>query len=333
MLLIVTEPFDPHVDFVEPVLDEQGTTWRRFHLSDFPTGVSAGYGLDERGIFGNLYLRGETIPLQQVHAVWYRRPNQMLFPPELSAADKQLVQRECNAFIQGLWRFLGHVTWVSSPDAIRLASSKAEQLVRARKLGFQVPRTCVSNNPDLIRTFLCSLGAGVEAIYKSHTPIFVDQPDRKKGVVYTTRLDEAALQRLDEIRLAPGIFQAYIPKRIELRVNVVGDAVFACSIDSQSVPDTVTDWRAHPWNDSAGMPAHEPFELPPEITDRCLRLVRSYGLNFGAIDLIVDPDGEYFFLELNPNGQWAWIQQATGQRIREELCRVLAQSRSRNHEP
>jgi len=65
-----------------------------------------------------------------------------------------------------------------------------------------------------------------------------------------------------------------------------------------------------------------------------LRTAPAYGLNFGAIDLIVDPDGEFFFLELNPNGQWAWIQQATGRRIREELCRGLTEpTESADHVP
>lgn len=63
--------------------------------------------------------------------------------------------------------------------------------------------------------------------------------------------------------------------------------------------------------------------MPAHVADACRDLVSSYGLKFGAIDLILDPLGEYHFLELNPNGQWAWIQQNTGQPIREKLCSVF----------
>ncbi|MFN2444382.1 MAG: alpha-L-glutamate ligase, partial [Vicinamibacterales bacterium] len=70
-------------------------------------------------------------------------------------------------------------------------------------------------------------------------------------------------------------------------------------------------------------PPHRAFDLPNGMADACRRLVASYGLMFGAIDLIVDATGEYYFLELNPNGQWVWVQQATGLPIREALCRVL----------
>jgi glutathione synthase/RimK-type ligase-like ATP-grasp enzyme len=323
MLLIATEQFDPHVDFVEPALNERGIAWRRFHLDDFPAHVSAGIEINGN-VDGVLNLQGsEPIPLWDIHAVWYRRTGRIKFPADLDEGDRLLSEREAKAFIQGLWRLLGSVRWVSNPDAIRQASSKAEQLVRAPKFGFRVPPTCISNDPEYVRAFLDRLGPETEVIYKSHTPIMVDQPEGKKGVVYTTQLDQNARERLDEIRLTPGIFQAYIPKRLEVRVTVIHDAVFACAIDSQSVAETQIDWRAHRWGDAATCPKHEALALPEQISDACRNLVSSYGLMFGAIDLIVDPAGQYRFLELNPNGQWAWIQQLTGQKIREKLCSVF----------
>jgi glutathione synthase/RimK-type ligase-like ATP-grasp enzyme len=324
MLLIVTEQFDPHVDFVEPALDERGIPWRRFHLGDFPLHVSAGYQINGGALpDGTLRLRDESIALRDIHAVWYRRTEAIRLPANLEEADRLLAEREARAFIQGMWRLMDRALWVSSPDAIRQASSKAEQLVRAPKFGFRVPPTCVSNDPDYVRAFLDRLGPDAEVIYKPHTPIMVDRPDGEKGVVYTMRLDRESRERLDEIRLTPGIFQAYIPKRIEVRVTVVHDEVLACAIDSQSVADTLTDWRAHRWGDEQSWPRHEAFKLPEGIAGACREMVSSYGLMFGAIDLILDPTGEYHFLELNPNGQWAWIQQLTGQPIREKLCSIF----------
>jgi glutathione synthase/RimK-type ligase-like ATP-grasp enzyme len=322
MLLIVTEQFDPHADFVEPALDERGIPWRRFHLGDFPADVSAGIEINGN-VDGTLNLPGEPISLRDIHAVWYRRTEKIKLPADLDEGDSLLIERETRAFVQGLWRLLDRVRWVSNPEAVRQASCKAEQLVRAPKFGFRVPPTCISNDPKYVRAFLDRLGQETEVIYKPHTPIMIDQAEGKKGVVYTTRLDQRARERLDEIRLTPGIFQAYIPKRLELRVTVVHDAVFACAIDSQSVAETQTDWRAHRWGDASTYPRHEAFALPEQIADACRNLVSSYGLMFGAIDLILDPAGQYHFLELNPNGQWAWIQQITGQQIREKLCSVF----------
>jgi glutathione synthase/RimK-type ligase-like ATP-grasp enzyme len=323
MLLIVTEQFDPHVDFVEPVLEERSIPWRRFHLGDFPARVSAGCEIHNGHVEGLLCLNGDAIPLQDIHAVWYRRTERIRLPADLDEGDKLLAERESRAFIQGLWRVLNKALWVSTPDAIRQASSKAEQLVRAAKCGFHVPTTCISNDVKYIHDFLEGLGDQTEVIYKPHTPIMVDQPDGKKGVVYTMRLGREQRERLEEIRFTPGIFQAYIPKEVELRVTVVHDEVFACAIDSQAVADTRTDWRAHRWGDVNSSPPHATTALPEQLADACRKLVSSYGLMFGAIDLIRDPTGRYHFLELNPNGQWAWIQQRTGLPIREKLCSVF----------
>jgi glutathione synthase/RimK-type ligase-like ATP-grasp enzyme len=308
---------------MEPILDKRDIPWCRLHLGEFPIHVSAGYEIERNKVSGVLRIRGEAINLTEIQSVWYRRTEKFRFPAWLDDADRNLAQRESEAFIQGLWRMLSSAVWVSSPDAIRGASSKAEQLLRAPKYGFCVPRTCVSNDPAFVREFVYQVGEKNEVIYKPHTPIFVDQPGGKKGVVYTTRLNQAALGRLDEIHLAPGIFQVYVRKSFELRVTVVGDSVFACAIDSQAMVETETDWRAHLWGDSRTFPPHSTFDLPQPVADSCRRFVKSYGLMFGAIDLIVDPDGEYYFLELNPNGQWVWVQQATGLPIGENLCQVF----------
>jgi glutathione synthase/RimK-type ligase-like ATP-grasp enzyme len=50
------------------------------------------------------------------------------------------------------------------------------------------------------------------------------------------------------------------------------------------------------------------------------------GLNFGAVDMILTPDGRYVFLEINPNGQWGWVEDLTGMPISEEIIGLLTQS-------
>jgi len=88
--------------------------------------------------------------------------------------------------------------------------------------------------------------------------------------------------------------------------------VIAVAIESQAIPATREDWRAYRWDVDADFPPHLPFRIEAELEERCVGLVGSYGLGFGAIDLVQSSDGEMLFLELNPNGQWAWIEQRTG---------------------
>ena len=64
--------------------------------------------------------------------------------------------------------------------------------------------------------------------------------------------------------------------------------------------------------------------LPPEIETALKTMLTQYGLRFGAFDMIVTPDGEYVFLELNPNGQWLWIETITGAPMSRAIADLLA---------
>ena len=121
--------------------------------------------------------------------------------------------------------------------------------------------------------------------------------------IYTTLLREQDLALLDSIRLAPGFFQEYIPKRVELRVTVIGDEIFTAELHSQVHEQTRYDWRHY----EVEVPMDE-HHLPVEIAEHCLALTKAYGLHFSTSDLIVTPEGRYVFLEMNPNGQFLWVQ-------------------------
>ena len=70
--------------------------------------------------------------------------------------------------------------------------------------------------------------------------------------------------------------------------------------------------------------------LPEEIADKCRRYLQHMGLNFGCFDFIVTPDGEYVFLECNPNGQWLWVELATGLKIADAIADFLSSQSAKN---
>jgi hypothetical protein len=124
---------------------------------------------------------------------------------------------------------------------------------------------------------------------------------------------------MDLLPECPVIVQEYVPKKLELRVTVVGDQIFPCAIHSQdSHLENRSDWR----NDVYDC-RHESYALPPCVEAKCFELVRRLGVHFGCIDLIVTPDDEYVFLEINPNGQWRWVQELTGMPIAEAIAELL----------
>lgn len=147
--------------------------------------------------------------------------------------------------------------------------------------------------------------------------------DEKNGVdyvFYTQAIRSCELGSIPEEAFSQTVsfVQEYIEKEYELRVTVVDNTVIATKILSQDLPEDKgkTDWRQG-YDDGL---VFEEFILPEAIQVQCKTLVHAMGLNFGCIDLIVKPNGDYVFLECNPNGQWLWIELANGQKIAESIA-------------
>ena len=168
-----------------------------------------------------------------------------------------------------------------------------------------MPETLVTNDPEAARQFCAVHHDGV--VYKTIASGFVEYLPTVTGTIYTTLLEQKHLAELDRVEVVPCLFQEYVAKAVELRVTVVGTEVFAAQIDSQATERTKHDWRRY---DSAT--PYSQHRLPQDEEERCVTLVRCLGLEFGAIDLVLRPDGRYVFLEINANGQWGWIEQLTG---------------------
>jgi glutathione synthase/RimK-type ligase-like ATP-grasp enzyme len=143
---------------------------------------------------------------------------------------------------------------------------------------------------------------------------------RKKTYrVMTTRIDSSHLKQIDTIRTAPCLFQEYIDKKFELRIIVIGDEIFTAEIHSQAHDKTSDDWRDY----SVQIPYYK-GDLPLTLKEKIHQFVKSYGLNFSALDFILTPDGRYVFLENNPNGQFLWLQSLIPElRLKEAMASCL----------
>jgi len=116
-------------------------------------------------------------------------------------------------------------------------------------------------------------------------------------------------------------------------VTVVGNKVFATAIHSQDHNETKIDWRL--WDIITDIDLkHTKIELPSDISEKCINITKSFNLSFSAIDLILSKDNEYYFLEMNPNGQWAWIEEKTGYPIRDTIIsyfQKISKKREKKH--
>lgn len=321
-VLIVSNRSDAHVPLVERELARQGVAYFTLNTECFGGSAVGEFKLDAESSYSQFIAGNQVLSLAGLTAVWYRRPEPPAVAAHLSTEAKAFAEAELKAFLDGLLA-LPTCRWLSDPEQIRRAGHRLLQLGIARDLGFEVPPTLVSQRPEVIREFARTMRRPLVAKLVSKGPPRAATPE-SQYVVFTEMLDDAALENDAVLALCPAIYQPYIDKAYELRVTVVGGQVFACRIDSQASPRTRVDWRHY---DLPHTP-HLPYELPERQRSQCLALVDRLGLAFGAIDLIVTPDGNTCFLEINPNGQWGWIEELTGMPIAAAHAKFLVDGRA-----
>ena len=315
-VLIVSNRLDAHVPLVTRHLEALGIPFFVLNTETFGLDVagSAFIGDSDQLV---IHAGARKVDLRSVRAAWYRRPEMPEMTHLASQEARQFAQEEEKAFLDGMLACLDCV-WLSHPAAIREARHRLKQLRIARDIGFAVPPTLVSQTPAEIRRFRSTVGGPLAAKLIAKGPPRAPTPD-EQYVVFTQQLTERDLDDADVLGACATLYQPYVVKQFELRVTVVGDEIFACRIDSQVTERTRLDWRRY---DLQNTP-HLSVELDAETRQRCLELVRRLGLNFGAIDLICTPDDEIVFLEINPNGQWGWIEELTGLPIAQAHARFL----------
>lgn len=316
-IVIVTEKLDPHADSLILLLREMGHDPIRFHKADIPLQSSMQIEYNGTQWDTSVITKKRTIHFDEIGSIWWRRNSPHELPPALTHDERQFALSELHHAVTGMWEALEQrCYWVSFPHNIRKASYKLNQLQMATRLGLQVPRTLVSSDPEHIRQFFEECQR--EIIYKAlGDPMPIKNESR---AIYSTPLHEDHFALLNRtVQTAPNLFQEYIHKALELRVTVIGDEIFTAELHSQDYEETRYDWRHY----DVDVPMYK-HTLPVEIEEQCFALTKAYGLNFSASDFILTPDGRYVFLEMNPNGQWLFVQHRVPElHMREALAACL----------
>lgn len=253
-------------------------------------------------------------------AIWWRYKETALTYHGTSTSTDSFVRREWLAALRSLSLLTPSAVWINHPVSSAAASHKISNLVVAAEIGFDIPQTLVSNSSLLCSDFFeRHKSSGV--IYKPLT-YYYEAPDI---AVFTSEVDPASLQSLDSISIAPVLLQEKIAKAFELRVTVVGERMFCVKIDSQRRHDTLLDWRRNQFDASI----FSEWEPPADFISKLIRLQKRLGLLYGAYDFIVERDsGRTIFLEVNPGGQWMWLELATRVNISGAIADLLSLPKS-----
>jgi hypothetical protein len=301
-VLIITNEHDSHADAVVLELNKRDVPVFRFHPDDFPHACSVSIEVQDGSVEGEIVTSTRTVAFKDICAAWYRRPQSLFTWTEspLSTELNAYVRAQSMLTLRTLCESL-QTLWVCHPHKLHRADIKALQLAEASKAGLKTPRTLISNRPAKAAAFIDQLGETECAIKPLH-PLGV-QNEEGYRLPLTTTLPKG--HPLDSVALAPNIFQPYVSKAAELRCVVIGKKIFSARINSQANASTRKDWRAADCQ-------LEPFSLPERVEVSLLRLMDSFGINFASLDMILTPEGEFVFLELNPNGQWLWLELELG---------------------
>jgi glutathione synthase/RimK-type ligase-like ATP-grasp enzyme len=320
-VLIVTNDHDEHADAVIVELNKRDVPVFRFHPEDFPHSCSVSIDVHDGRIQGELRTADHRVAFDDICAAWYRR-SKNLYMGAVSRTSERLddyVKAQSTATVVAVCAGL-ETLWVSHPFKLRRGEVKALQLAEASRAGLKVPPTLISNDPARATTFVDGLGS-TECAIKPLIAIGVTD-DQGYRLPLTTTLPPG--HSLESMALAPTMLQPYVDKAFELRCVVIGEDIFCAKLDSQADEKSRVDWRG-------GDPAHEIFALPEDVKASIRRLMSSFGLNFASLDMIVTPEGEFVFLELNPNGQWLWLEFELGLPLVASMADLLMSNHTGSH--
>jgi glutathione synthase/RimK-type ligase-like ATP-grasp enzyme len=256
-----------------------------------------------------LQFNDRKIHLDDVHSVWNRRWHEPRICEELGDTEQvKFARANWRALFDGFWENCD-AKWVNNPLKQARANNKLLQISIAKQLGFDVPDTLFTSDPNQAREFI-----------ETHHQRAVCKTLSYDGLspsLKTTRLNDGHADKLASLAYAPAIFQEYVEPGRDIRAVVIGEDIFVGEIDPSKGRDKV-DWRADNRN------AWSAHSLPSAIKDRCIGLTESLGLSFGAIDLRLDIQGTYRFFEINPAGQFMFLELWTNLPIASCLAAFLA---------
>ncbi|NOT39149.1 MAG: hypothetical protein HOP13_01515 [Alphaproteobacteria bacterium] len=274
-----------HTHGIESVIVETDALSGQAGMSWRPGSDSAQFALRDRV--------GATVRPADLDVVWWRRlTGEPRIPGNVAdPAARDLIARDCRATLTGGFATSFAGRWVSHPEHTRAAEFKLVQLQAAAALDLRLPQTLVSQDPAEIRSFFKGLD-GVIVKPVAGTPL---------TPLLTGRVSEEMLADDDALALTPAIYQHLIEGERHLRVCVFGDEIYAARLTSERL-----DWR-YPLDVGC-----ERVTLERELGRKLCAFLRALNLRMGIFDLKEATSGEPVFLEVNPQGQFLFLEGLCG---------------------
>lgn len=299
MLLVLTNSSDATADYLLSHLTETSVPFVRLDTDSALDHIAVSYE-QARPL---LRIDGRWYAPEDFSTLWYRRPERLQSDRIPDTPEGNCVLDEWSESLEGFFAHIPRLRWINYPAANTLASRKLEQLTVASRLGFSIPETLVTQDEEAAKAFFDRHEG--EIVCKPLGRAYIERTEgHPDSLIYTNRVTEKDMNAIDNVRSCPTFFQQSIDKESDIRITVVDDAIHAVELRAN---DADGRQRCDIRRNNMADVRYASCELPNSIRDRLHVLTSHYSLRFAAIDMVRATNGEWVFLEVNPNGQWAWL--------------------------
>lgn len=319
-ILVISNKWDAHADAVIRAIQKHNGHVVRINTEDFRQNELS---FTLRNWCSDWHIKtpeGRIISRETIGGVYIRR---MSMPIDVSDVDERFhdfSRQESTVFLDAIETLLEDVVWLNRPYCRKQASNKMRQLLLAQRVGLATPHTLITNVESDVKDFCVS---GGDVVYKTLNCPMLRLEDGSQSMINTSIVPES--MDFSTVRTVPTFFQRYVSKAYELRIHIIGDEIIPIKIDSQHHPDARIDWRV-----AQRDICYERTSLPEDVSQKLLALMDGLKICFGIVDMIVTEGGEHVFLEVNPDGNWLWIEQTIQVPISESIALYFLNSVGEN---
>lgn len=322
MLFILTNSDDATASFLVPALEKASIPFLRLDTDCLLPRIALSY----RPAKPQIRIDGRWYGPDDVGHIWYRRPEQLKDTRFDNSPEGNYTRSEWTEFIECFFAHVPKGKWMNFPACNAAASRKLEQLTTATTLGFRIPDTLATQDPEALRTFFKAHGGQI--IVKPLATGYIERhAEEKDSLIYTNRVLGEHLENLQDLATCPTLFQRLIQKQCDVRITVVDGDIHTVALTAREKSGQQRcDIRRNNMSDVS----YGKIDLPADVERSIRVLMENYDLRFGAIDMVVSTAGVWYFLEINPNGQWAWLDMTASTNIAASFVRAFSQARSTN---
>lgn len=273
----------------------------------------------------HLHKKGCKYDLSKLQKTWFRR-GYFLFRNiddiptlalETNESIKKHITNEGKTLERFMYYYLGQGVSINHPDNYNY--NKLIALREAQKVGLLVPPTLLAVQAEELRQFVAKEGGCISKSIQDMMGIKTD--DNYAFTGKTVRVDKDSICPQGHWY---SLFQKEIKKKYELRIFFFMGKIYTMAIFSQMDKESELDFRQVDVN---GKHPNRmvPFKLPAEKAGKIRRLMKNLKLKSGSIDIIVDKNNDYYFLEVNPVGQFNFVSEICNYHIEKHIANYLAQ--------